>query len=424
MFTRATALKVGLVAASLVVFATACGSSSKTSSPQGSASTGQGSSASGSPVKIGLAVAESGFNATQYQIAVTTAKAWEANINQSGGLGGHPVQIVIRDTAGTPATAIKVVNQLIDDDHVVALIYADSGTEPGVAKLVSSKNIAVTYAAGIDQTTWTGTKNFFASGTMPPVANEAFVDATAAGGATNLFAIVCAEAPACAQISDSYKQRVASSGNKVKFVGLAKAAATDPTYTAQCLAAIQQKADAIAIVLTTDVALRAEKDCLQQGYKGTFVVGGGTFDQPTLDKVPGAHYVGWVGYGFPWWVDAAPVNDFRSVMQKQSPTTDFRTPWATSMWSTLQLFKATVSSTTAPLTAESVLAAYGTVKNQTLDGLLPSKLTYTAGQPSPPVNCFWLVTYTAGDKNPKLVQGDTTGNNGASGDLASSCINN
>jgi branched-chain amino acid transport system substrate-binding protein len=42
-----------------------------------------------------------------------------------------------------------------------------------------------------------------------------------------------------------------------------------------------------------------------------------------------------------------------------------------------------------------VIAAYGTIADETLDGLLPEPLTFTAGEPGPPVDCFWL--YTAED---------------------------
>lgn len=401
---------------SLMTVVAACGSSSHSASS--GAATSSGPTPTGTPIKVGLAIAKSGFNAVQYGAAEATAQAWAASVNATGGLGGHPVQIVVADTAGTPATALKAANQLVDDDGVAALLISDSATEAALGPVLAKKTIPVIGSYGFAPT-WQTTANFFPSDVLSPGSQQGDIPAAASIGVKNIFAVVCAEAPSCAQTGPPLSAQAKADG-RVNYVGLATAAATDADFTSQCLAAIQAKAQGIILALTTDVAVRVERACIQQGYTGSFILGPGPWVLNQLDGVSGAKYAGLLG-AFPWWVDAPPVNAFRAAMQKYAPKTDVRSVFATGMWSSLELFKIAVGKVQGDVTAASVLAAYGTIKDETVGGLLPYPVSYTAGQPTVVPKCFWLVNYTAGDKTPKVLHDGKNGN-GASGDLASSCL--
>ena len=79
---------------------------------------------------------------------------------------------------------------------------------------------------------------------------------------------------------------------------------------------------------------------------------------------------------------------------------DYGAPTATATYASLELFKKTMEAAKATLAAsptrQDVLAAYGAVKGETLGGLLPQPMTFTAGQPGPKVPCFWLYTFGNG----------------------------
>ena len=51
----------------------------------------------------------------------------------------------------------------------------------------------------------------------------------------------------------------------------------------------------------------------------------------------------------------------------------------------------------APVTRQTVLDAYGSIDHATADGLLAQPVTFRAGQPAPPVNCYWLFQYSDGN---------------------------
>ena len=104
---------VGLAIASLTLAATvtACGNEDKPLTK---------STATGSPVKIGVVASISG-NPIPNTAGPEALKAWAATVNGKGGLQGHPVKIVVRDDGNDPAKSLTAVKQLVEKDHVVAI---------------------------------------------------------------------------------------------------------------------------------------------------------------------------------------------------------------------------------------------------------------------------------------------------------------
>jgi branched-chain amino acid transport system substrate-binding protein len=125
--------------------------------------------------------------------------------------------------------------------------------------------------------------------------------------------------------------------------------------------------------------------------------------------------------GFPWWADAAPVERFRTAMEKYEGDTDIASTSTTTVWASLELFKKALGEDTATVDRASVTTAYSAIKDETLDGLLPQPITFTEGAAAPVVNCFWQYDFSAGDENPKLLAPKGESGNGASGDLATAC---
>ncbi|MEY3167458.1 MAG: hypothetical protein RLZZ343_1261, partial [Actinomycetota bacterium] len=100
--------------------------------------------------------------------------------------------------------------------------------------------------------------------------------------------------------------------------------------------------------------------------------------------------------GFPWWVDDAPVVEYRSVMDGAGVDPEgYENPTATGIWAALQMFaKANATLSDAPTAAET-LANMFTIKDETLGGLV-SPTTWTEGETAPPRNCWWNYSLTAG----------------------------
>jgi len=170
------------------------------------------------------------------------------------------------------------------------------------------------------------------------------------------------------------------------------------------------------------VWLRAIPDCQTQGYEGAFGIVTGSFNADQLDKLDGGVFAGGINT-FPWWVDDPAVQEFRDAMGQYAPDLDYRGTWRTGAWASLELLKKAVEDHEGvEATSDDVLAAMYTVKDENLGGLLPHKVTYTAGQPETNWPCVWMTSYKAGDESPQRLTYETTDSNGAEGELKSECL--
>ncbi|GAA1867212.1 ABC transporter substrate-binding protein [Pseudonocardia ailaonensis] len=389
---------------------TACGSSASSGSPAGPA---------GIPIKIGMAVPLTGDTADTAKAQVAVAKAWQDSVNAGGGIGGHPVQILSEDSKASGPVMLGLMKKFVEDEKVSAVVIADTTAEGAVGDYLSQQNVPVIGSSGFDTKLWSKLPNFYSIGTTVPSTLAGQVTVAKALGAKKFGVIVCAEVPACKEAEKVFQPLAAAQG--IGYTGLATVASADANYTAACLSQIQQGADFISINVKPAVAVRVMSDCRQQGYTGYFGRNSTGFSQASDEQVPDTKS-GLNLNAFPWWANAAPVQNFRDVMKKYAAGTDYRDSGSTSTWTSLELFRKALGSPTGDVTRQTVTDAYSKVKNETLDGLLPMPVTFTAGQPAPKVPCFWLATYTAGADHPTSLASASPGN-GVTGDLASACVN-
>jgi neutral amino acid transport system substrate-binding protein len=118
------------MAASLLVLA-ACGSSS----------VGGASSSSGGTINLGLLGPLTGARATVGQGMVTGAQVAVSLINDSGGVNGQKVNLVVQDDAADPGDAVPAAQKEINADNVVAIVGPTSLTDSVVLPLADKAKI-------------------------------------------------------------------------------------------------------------------------------------------------------------------------------------------------------------------------------------------------------------------------------------------
>ncbi|MBD2123366.1 ABC transporter substrate-binding protein [Trichocoleus sp. FACHB-262] len=79
-------------------------------------------SSTGTPISIGIAVAQTSNVALLGQEQVAGAKIAEKYFNEKGGINGTPIKLVFQDTAGDEAGAINAFQTLITRDKVVGIV--------------------------------------------------------------------------------------------------------------------------------------------------------------------------------------------------------------------------------------------------------------------------------------------------------------
>jgi branched-chain amino acid transport system substrate-binding protein len=348
----------------------------------------------GTPIKIGVLANVSGPTGASEASATKVFQAWAAHTNQSGGIGGHPVQVVVKDTKEDAPAAAAAARSLISDSSIAAVVAASTSTDAAVGSILADSGLPVTGGIGYNPTVWGKLKNWFGlTTTFPQVVNMQIASAQPVGG-TAISVVACAEEPACVAAVPLFEAAAKAAGKT--YSGTMQVAAASPNYTAQCLDLVNRKVNFVQLSISPAVGVRVVKDCQAQGYAGYFGSSASAIS-PTLYRTANIRLAGALN-AFPWWADTAPVKAYRAAMSEQGVSDDDAgQPASTAMWASGELFKKALTPAAGkasdPVTRQTVLAAYGKVKGETLDGLLPQPITFTADQPAPPVNCYWLYQY-------------------------------
>lgn len=396
--------------AALVLGAAACGSddddadtgaadTAETTAGDGSTDTTAAADApEGSLLRIGLLVDQSGPSAPGQREAADVAAAWAEDVNGTGGIAGHPVEIVVEDTRGDAPTGSAAAQEFVDDPSMIATLVVDAGGEAAWAPSLSEGGLPVIGGMGYYPTVWGALPNVFGITTsFPDVVNEQVIAAEAAGATTTAVA-ACAEVAACSAAAPIFE--AASETLGLEFSGTVSIAADAPDYVAECLQFIDDGVDYVQLSATGATVQRLAADCQTQGYTGVFGASAGTVNPGLYDGFTGTLTGGL--NGFPWFVDAEPVQRFRDVMEAGGVEEEsYSNPVATATYASLELFRTVVEANAETLGENpdraGLVAAYGTVAGETLGGLLPEPVTFTADQPGPPISCFWLYTFENGE---------------------------
>jgi branched-chain amino acid transport system substrate-binding protein len=364
--------------------AAACSSSGGDGGSSGSSSSAGTSNVAdktptGSPIKIGVIASLTGSQASSSNQGATVAPAWADYVNKKlGGINGHPVQVIVKDDQGQPAAAQSAGKALIAE-HVDAL-------------LVGSDNLISAYssdfvAAGIPLVSgpgnggdWYAKPGLFVTGTDVGSIIGAQVAVGKQFGHAKKFAMLyCSEVAACQQAVAPGKAAAGQLGVGFTSAGVSSTAAS---YTAVCLSLKQQDVDYIQLDFTTSAAGRLIQSCQQQGYNPTY----GTSEQSIgsdLLKISHLSAFGPAG-AFPSVADAPAVKTFVDAMKSYAKDDNWREGTASFVWTGLVAIQKALASVsaTATVTPKDVTDGLYSFKAETLDGLSPNKLTYTAGKPT------------------------------------------
>ena len=262
--------------------------------------------------RSGCSAAITGPSSTGQRTIDKVAAAWETWVNENGGIAGQPVEVVFKDSANDAAKAQAAAKELVEQEQVIAVVLADGTTEDAIGPYLNEQRMPVVGGFGFSSNVWGKLDNFFTLKTDVMAIVAGPILAADVVGATTFGAVVCSENPSCAQAEQLYQSLIPSIG--IDYAGLATAAFSEPSYTAQCLALMGKGADYIQINLTSDGATRLITDCVRQGYTGTFGLADGTVLASAMADTPAEAKVFGVIDGFPWWVEDGPAADFHAAM--------------------------------------------------------------------------------------------------------------
>lgn len=357
-----------------------------------SPSAGAASKGSKAPIVVGAEINETQTPGQTDLDQVHVIDAWLSYINGHGGFDGHKVQVIIKNDADNPATALSNVQALISD-NVVAILDQDSLDSDWASTAESAKIPVISLNESASGFTYETNPDFFADGTT--VIGILWGQVAMAGvlGHKKVFGgIYCTELAQCAEAAGIWKLYAPMVG--MKF-GLALGASeTAPDYTAECLAMKQAGVD--ALFSAGPPADRVADDCSRQDYHPLYIGSEGTIDS---DMVSDPNLNGSLQdqQGFPWMLDNTPALklfhqvEAKSLSQAESPAA------VSAGWTGLQLLSAALKhGVSATPSTQDVLNGLYALQGATLGGLSATPLTFTAGKPTSE-HCYFIV----GIKNKK-----------------------
>ncbi len=360
-----------------------------------------GATPSGSPIVIGNVGSYTGAEASSIAPAQSAIEAWADSVNAAGGIGGHPIQLIIKQDNDSPAAGLAAANELIKQNHVVALVSDFGDTDPAWNTLFQKAGIPI---IGGSQAAPGNPNNplFFPAETAESVLTYAQLYGLKTEGATKIAYPYCAEVSQCASGIPYAKTAAPELGMKIVWVG--SFSLSSPDLTPQCLAGKNAGANGVfpSAPLTNDIKFASA--CYQQGWKPYYGMGGGQLDSSLL-TVPAFDGTISAQGNTPWFENSTPaLQEFHNAMSKYEPNVKLHDDSAILAWASGKLFQAAVAASgSSTVTSASILNGLYSLHNETLGGLAPP-LNFTKGkQANPP--CFFL----AGIKNGKFVAPDGLG---------------
>ena len=98
---------------------------------------------SGDPLIIGAAVGLTG-DAASGDVPLSDAMEYAVEeLNKAGGIAGHPVKLIVKDTKSDPALGATVANELLEEGAQIMVGPAFPGMAVGVIQAAATKNVAV-----------------------------------------------------------------------------------------------------------------------------------------------------------------------------------------------------------------------------------------------------------------------------------------
>lgn len=353
----------------------------------------QAAAAGKGTVSVGIICGCSGPLASSTVTAPLSYKSWANAVNAKGGINGYRINVIVKDDQSSPAVGLLAAQTLVNDDHVVALVDA-TDTENAWADFAKQQNVPV--VGGFNLSIFDLTSpNFFASGTTEDVFTLAEVLSAKKVHSTKIAEFYCAEDPLCQEIVPVLKSTAQANGASVVYQ--AQISATQPSYTAECLAAKQAGANFVAIGEAVTAVQKMAADCARQSYFPWYQVADGGVAKSFVN-VPGLSTKSF-GYqtGMPFFVTNAPgarkmIADIKKTAPQILSDPNYNQDNVSMYVSGLLFGKALALGTagqSGPVTTQEIYKGLYSIHGDTLGGMAPP-LTFKPNQPNP-VDCWiWI----------------------------------
>lgn len=385
----------------------ACGDSDSSDSTT-SSDGGSSSQLDGTPVKVAALVDDTGPNNGGQGESIPVLEAWVKQANENGGVAGHPVELKVFDTQGNPSKTAGFAQEVIADRSFVAVVSVQAATETNALRTFSRAGVPVIGGTTADPGVWgtTAGNRFFPAPPLPgvfapvtafPATIEAFVAAGQQHDLRSMISVNFSQVPASRNGTDLVNAIASRVGMQASSVTVDASA---PNFSAECLRIVQRRADYVTFFTPPDLAARVIRDCNTQGFEGSYGGTGGNVTAAVYDNVGDNRLVG-AWFAFPSYAETPWGEAYREAMESGGvEEAAWQGAYGPSAWVTMEMFRSALDAQRARLpdtvARADVMTAYESVRDETLDGMLPGPVTFARGSVAL-TPCYWLFTYEGGE---------------------------
>ncbi len=370
-----------------------------------------GCASPGAPIDVGQVGTFSGLvGGTMYGFK-TGASLWAKAVNAAGGLGCRPVRLFQADDQSSPSVAQSVIQDLVQNKHVSALIGVASVLNmPAVQAAVNKFKVPAIGGAGVErQFNYSPDPLMFSQGGsgLPAIVGASLTAAEVAGG-KNVGILYCVEAQLCTDFNNVLGGKeglFAKYGMNPVFqqsVSLAQA-----SFTSACQNAKNAKVDVLWLGTDGSAAQRAIRDCTAINYHPQYsaspiTTSAAVAADPNVRKAGVFTGAGNVPMLSNPNAGSAAFQDAVAKYLGSAPVDQA----VMAGWASGQMYAAAINAL-APnvragaITSDVVLKGLWSLKDETLNGLAPP-MNFPQGKPYPIVACYYVLRigeqgYTAPD---------------------------
>jgi len=341
------------------------------------------------PIRIGMLSWLSGIGGQTTGPARDAIVAWSKLVNSRGGINGHPVELYVADDGGNESRSVSIARDFVENKHVIAFVYYESGSAAAVANYVKSKNVPIVGSLAGEQL-WTQNPMLFPTG--PSMDGHFWASAKLVQDhrAKKVATVFCTEVSACQESSDAFAAQAKSLGLEVVYQG--RISFTQPDYTAECLQMRNSGAQAVVPITENSSAVRLVQSCARQGFKPTYVFSVGSDEMAKLPELDGSVTS---LLAFPWFARSGSpaVDEYVDALRRYAPdrlVTGNGVDSLSQGWIAAKTFEKAAQHVSDNPTSQDILEGLWAMRGETLGGLLPGGLarTYTRNQPTPETYCL------------------------------------
>lgn len=318
----------------------------------------------------------------------TGLQAWAKFVNSRGGVAGHPIQLIVRDSGGDASRTASMAKELVESNGAVAIVGAFVALSfGGLKSYAQPAGIPVIGGDGTDAG-WFENSNFFSAGTTQSSLNLGYANELVKLGAPKIALFYCVELVACSQNNTELQKGAASQG--AELVYSTQVSVTTLNFQPQCTNAMNAGTQGIYMIGDAGMVTRMARDCRQVGFKGPIVV-------PTIgisnrmETDPNLQGLSSLAFNFPW-MDTSTQGgkDFQAAMKTYAPGAELNGS-AAQAWAAGSLFAEAVAKIPAgsEVTPDSLKKGLYAISGTTLGGMAP-KLIFKPNQPAEKTRCYFL----------------------------------